>query len=104
MRVLIVEDEAAIAEEVAAYAAREGYETLWAADGEAAMSLWERSFLPDGCGARPRDRRARHRARHRQGDGGGPWRDYRGRQPAGRGQLLHGDAAAGVRKASITID
>lgn len=41
MRVLIVEDEAAIAEVVAAYAAREGYETLWAADGEAAMSLWE---------------------------------------------------------------
>lgn len=41
MRVLIVEDEAAIAEEVAAYAAREGYETLWAADGEAAVPLGE---------------------------------------------------------------
>ena len=41
MRLLIVEDEAAIAEVVAAYAAREGYETRWAADGEAAVSLWE---------------------------------------------------------------
>ena len=50
MKVLIVEDEAAIAEVVAAYAAHEGYETLWAVDGEAAMFLWERSFLPDGCG------------------------------------------------------
>lgn len=41
MRLLIVEDEPAIAEVVAAYAAREGYETLWAADGEAAMSHWK---------------------------------------------------------------
>lgn len=41
MRLLIVEDEPAIAEVVAAYAAREGYETRWAADGEAAMSHWE---------------------------------------------------------------
>nr|WP_315103281.1 hypothetical protein [uncultured Fretibacterium sp.] len=36
---LIVEDEAPIAEVVAAYAGREGYETLWTADGEATMSL-----------------------------------------------------------------
>ena len=42
MRLLIVEDEAPIAEVVAAYAEREGYDTLWAADGEAAMSLWEK--------------------------------------------------------------
>ena len=42
MRLLIVEDEAPIAEVVAAYAGREGYDTLWAADGEAAMSLWEK--------------------------------------------------------------
>ena len=41
MRLLIVEDEAAITEVVAAYAAREGYAARWAADGEAAMSLWE---------------------------------------------------------------
>ena len=37
-----MEDEAPIAEVVAAYAGREGYDTLWAADGEAAMSLWEK--------------------------------------------------------------
>nr|WP_314716736.1 response regulator transcription factor [uncultured Fretibacterium sp.] len=42
MRLLIVEDEAPIAEVVAAYAGREGYDTLWAADGEAAMALWEK--------------------------------------------------------------
>ena len=42
LRLLIVEDEAPIAEVVAAYAGREGYDTLWAADGEAAMSLWEK--------------------------------------------------------------
>lgn len=41
MRLLIVEDEAAIAEVVTAYAKREGYETLWAPDGETAMRLWE---------------------------------------------------------------
>lgn len=41
MRLLIVEDEPAIAEVVVAYARREGYETLWAADGEAAMSHWK---------------------------------------------------------------
>lgn len=39
LRLLIVEDEAPIVEVVAAYAGREGYETLWTADGEAAMSL-----------------------------------------------------------------
>ena len=49
-------------------------------------------------------KRARYRARHCQGGGRDPWRDDRGRQPAWGGQLLHGDAAAGIRKASITID
>lgn len=42
MRILIVEDEPSIAEVVAAYAKREGYETSWAPDGEAAMELWEK--------------------------------------------------------------
>ena len=41
MKILIVEDEAAIAEAVSAYARGEGYETFWAPDGEAAMRLWE---------------------------------------------------------------
>lgn len=41
MKILVVEDEPAIAEVVVAYARREGYETLWAADGEAALALWE---------------------------------------------------------------
>ena len=103
MKVLIVEDEAVIAEVVAACAAHEGYETLWAADGEAAMFLWERSFLPDGCGARATGGRGIGLA-GRTGGGGAPWRDYRGRQPAWGGRLLHGDAASDTRKASITID
>lgn len=42
MKILIVEDEPSIAEVVAAYARREGFETVWAADGESAMELWER--------------------------------------------------------------
>ncbi|MCR5346756.1 MAG: response regulator transcription factor [Fretibacterium sp.] len=42
MRILIVEDEPSIAEVVAAYARREGYETSWAPDGETAMELWEK--------------------------------------------------------------
>ncbi|NLL37886.1 MAG: response regulator transcription factor [Fretibacterium sp.] len=42
MRLLIVEDEDSIAEVIAAYAAREGYESCRAADGEAALALWER--------------------------------------------------------------
>ena len=42
MKLLIVEDEPTIAEVVAAYAKRDGYETQWAADGETAMELWER--------------------------------------------------------------
>ena len=41
MKILIVEDEPAIAEVVAAYAQREGYETSWAPDGLTAMALWE---------------------------------------------------------------
>lgn len=40
MKILIVEDEPAIAEAVDAYARRAGYETLIAADGEEAMNLW----------------------------------------------------------------
>ena len=42
MRILIVEDEPSIAEVVAAYARREGYETSWAPDGETAMELWKK--------------------------------------------------------------
>lgn len=41
MKMLIVEDEPAIADVIAAYAAREGYATRWAADGDAALELWE---------------------------------------------------------------
>ncbi|MDR3265926.1 MAG: response regulator transcription factor [Synergistaceae bacterium] len=41
MKLLIVEDEPAIADVIAAYAAREGYQTRWAADGEAALALWK---------------------------------------------------------------
>jgi DNA-binding response OmpR family regulator len=41
MKLLIVEDEPAIADVIGAYARREGYRTRWAADGEAALELWE---------------------------------------------------------------
>ena len=41
MRLLIVEDKPMIAEVVAAYAEREGYETRCASDGEAALKLWD---------------------------------------------------------------
>ena len=41
MRLLIVEDEPMIAEVVAAYAEREGYETRCAPDGETALKLWD---------------------------------------------------------------
>ncbi|MDR3230973.1 MAG: response regulator transcription factor [Synergistaceae bacterium] len=41
MKLLIVEDEPAIADVIGAYAAREGYQTRWAADGEAALELWK---------------------------------------------------------------
>lgn len=39
LRLSIEKDEARIVEVAAAYAGREGNDTLWAADGEAAMSL-----------------------------------------------------------------
>ena len=41
MKLLIVEDEPAIADVIAAYAERDGYSTRWAADGEAALEAWE---------------------------------------------------------------
>lgn len=41
MNLLIVEDEPAIADVLAAYAEREGHTTRWAADGEAALELWQ---------------------------------------------------------------
>ncbi len=41
MKLLIVEDEPAIAEVLAAYAEREGYESRWAADGDEALKLWD---------------------------------------------------------------
>ena len=41
MKLLIVEDEPAIADVIAAYAAREGYETRWASDGRVALGMWE---------------------------------------------------------------
>ena len=53
MRLLIVEDEAPIAEVVAAYAGREGYETLWTADGEATMSLYQFAFKRGLCASWP---------------------------------------------------
>ncbi len=41
MKLLIVEDEPAIADVIAAYAAREGYSARWAPDGETAVELWD---------------------------------------------------------------
>ena len=40
MKILIVEDEAAIAEVLSAYAKREGYDTVYAPDGLAALDLF----------------------------------------------------------------
>jgi DNA-binding response OmpR family regulator len=40
MNLLIVEDEPAIADVLAAYADREGYTTQWAKDGEEAVAMW----------------------------------------------------------------
>lgn len=45
-RVLVVEDEATLAEVLVAYIRRAGYETQHAADGSAALTAWER-FRPD---------------------------------------------------------
>ncbi|MDR1731589.1 MAG: response regulator transcription factor [Synergistaceae bacterium] len=42
MKILIVEDEPAIADVIGAYATREGYQTRWAADGEQALEFWAR--------------------------------------------------------------
>ena len=41
MKILIVEDEAAIAEVVSAYAKREGYETITAGDGMTALEIFD---------------------------------------------------------------
>ena len=41
MKLLIVEDEASIAEVVIAYAKREGYETVYASDGLSALDIFE---------------------------------------------------------------
>ena len=45
MKILIVEDEASIAEVVSAYAKREGYETVVAADGLEALEIKRRRSL-----------------------------------------------------------
>jgi DNA-binding response OmpR family regulator len=41
VNLLLVEDEPAIVDVIAAYAEREGYSTRWAADGEAAIAAWD---------------------------------------------------------------
>ncbi|MBR2208477.1 MAG: response regulator transcription factor [Synergistaceae bacterium] len=45
MKILIVEDEASIAEVVSAFAKREGYETVVAADGLEALEIFERDDI-----------------------------------------------------------
>ena len=45
MKILIVEDEASIAEVVSAYAKRDGYETVIAADGLEALEIFERDDI-----------------------------------------------------------
>ena len=45
MKILIVEDEASIAEVVSAYAKREGYETVIASDGLEALEIFERDEI-----------------------------------------------------------
>ena len=45
MKILIVEDEASIAEVVSAYAKREGYETVVAGDGLEALEIFERDDI-----------------------------------------------------------
>ena len=45
MKILIVEDEAAIAEVVSAYAKREGYDTITASDGQSALEIFEREDI-----------------------------------------------------------
>ncbi len=45
MKILIVEDEAAIAEVVSAYAKRDGYDTVTASDGLTALEIFEREDI-----------------------------------------------------------
>ena len=45
MKILIVEDEASIAEVVSAYAKRDGYETVIASDGVEALEIFERDDI-----------------------------------------------------------
>ena len=45
MKILIVEDEASIAEVVSAYARRDGYETVIASDGLEALEIFERDEI-----------------------------------------------------------
>ena len=45
MKILIVEDEAPIAEVVSAYAKREGYETITASDGMTALEIFDREDI-----------------------------------------------------------
>ena len=45
MKILIVEDEASIAEVVSAYAKRDGYETVIASDGLEALEIFERGGI-----------------------------------------------------------
>ena len=45
MKILIVEDEASIAEVVSAYAKRDGYETVIASDGLEALEIFERNEI-----------------------------------------------------------
>ena len=45
MKILIVEDEAPIAEVVSAYAKREGYDTVTAADGMTALEIFDREDI-----------------------------------------------------------
>ncbi len=45
MKILIVEDEASIAEVVSAYAKRDGYETVIASDGVEALEIFERDGI-----------------------------------------------------------
>ena len=45
MKILIVEDEAAISEVVSAYAKREGYDTVCATDGMTALEIFEREDI-----------------------------------------------------------
>lgn len=45
MKILIVEDETAIAEVISAYAKREGYNTITASDGMSALEIFEREDI-----------------------------------------------------------